>query len=291
MADIYLLIVTLLAATGWIFSKEALVGLPPLLFIATRFFLAGVIVAIFCIPALRRLSRQECLVSLKAGFLLAAGMACWIHGLHHNHHVGEGAFLTSMAVVLIPLVARFWFNETPSRGTWLALPVSLIGLGFLSLNNGFQFEPGQVYFLIAAILFAIQFNVNTQAVAKVGVLPLTAIQLMVVGVCSFILSCLTETWPSSISAPIWGWLLASAMIATSVRFLLQTYAQGMAPASHAAVILTIEPIWAALLAGFWFGEKMTLYQFIGCGCIFTALIISRWRWVVMLLKAPTPKSH
>ena len=109
-----------------------------------------------------------------------------------------------------------------------------------------------------------------------------------VGIVAFALSSYSEPWPETVGASIWGWLLASAIIATSARFLLQTYAQSLAPASHAAVILTIEPIWTALLAGLWFGETMTLFQLIGCGCIFTALLVSRWRWIMLLLK---PNAH
>lgn len=284
VADFLLLIVTLLAAAGWMFSKEALVGLPPLLFIGTRFFLAGLVIALFCLPSLKRLSKSGYWQGIKVGLLFAAAMTCWVNGLFHIHHVGEGAFITSMAVVLIPIFARIWFNERPPLSTWLALPMACLGLGFLSLNNGFRLESGQLFFLVAAVFFAVHFNMITQVVNEVGALPLTAIQLMVVGVITFSLSSGIEQWPTQVEPAILMWLLASALIATSLRFFIQTYAQGMAPASHTALILTIEPVWTALVAGFWLGETMSLFQLIGCSCIFTALLISRWRWVMMLFR-------
>ncbi len=282
MADFLLLIVTLLAAGGWMFSKEALIGLPPLLFIGIRFILAGSVIAFCCLPTLKRLGKQAYWQSIKAGLMFAAAISCWIHGLFYIDHVGEGAFITSMAVVLIPVFARLWFKERPSTSTWVALPVAVLGLGFLSLNNGFRLESGQVFFLMAAVLFALQFNMITQVVNQVGALPLTAIQLMIVGLVNLTLSAATEQWPTGVAMPIVGWVLASALIATSLRFFIQTYAQSLAPASHAALILTIEPVWTALLAGFWLGESMTTYQLVGCSCIFAALLISRWRWVMLL---------
>lgn len=284
MADFLLFIVTLLAAAGWMFSKEALVGLPPLLFIGIRFFLAGITIALFCLPALKRLTRQGYLDAIKVGLLFAGAMTCWVHGLFHIHHVGEGAFITSTAVVLIPVIARIWFNERPPLSTWMALPISCLGLAFLSLNNGFQIESGQIYFLMAALIFAVHFNMITKVVANINALPLTAIQLIVVGIVTFTLSATTETWPNHVDTSIVLWLLASALIATSLRFFIQTYAQGLASASHAALILTVEPIWTALVAVFWLDETMTNYQLVGCACIFAALVISRWRWVVQMLR-------
>ena len=266
------------------FSKEALMGLPPLLFIGSRFFLAGVVIALFCLPVLRNLSRKAWWQGIKVGLMFSAAMSCWIHGLYHIKHVGEGAFITSMAVVMIPVIARLWFHERPAMSTWLALPVAITGLGFLSLNNGFRLESGQVFFLMAAVIFAVHFNMITQVVNQVGALPLTAIQLIVVGIVTFTLSAATESWPSQVSFDIAGWVLASALIATSLRFFIQTHAQGLAPASHAALILTVEPVWTALLARFWLGESMTMFQLTGCSLIFAALVISRWRWVMLLVR-------
>ena len=120
--------------------------------------------------------------------------------------------------------------------------------------------------------------------AEVPALALTSIQLMVVGAVALVVSGFIEEWPVEVSGNIWGWLLASAIIATSLRFYLQTFAQGLAPASHAAVILTLEPIWTTLLAGWWFGETMSFMQLAGCGLIFSALLINRWQWVKLAIK-------
>ena len=287
-ADLLLVIVTLLAAAGWIFSKEALQGLPPILFIGIRFLLAGLILALLGQKSFAKLSAKGLKRSLMTGAIFAMAMVCWIMGLFNAEHIGEGAFITSTAVVLVPIMARWIFGEHPALSTWLALPIAMTGLAFLSLNlsgnNGFHLETSQIFFLSAAVIFALHFNLNTRMVAEVPALVLTSIQLMVVGVVALVISLLTEEWPQTVEGTIWGWLLASAIIATSLRFFLQTFAQGLAPASHAAVILTIEPIWTTLLAGVWFGEQMTTTQLVGCGLIFSALLVNRWQWVRLLIK-------
>lgn len=287
-ADLLLIIVTLLAAAGWIFSKEALQGLPPILFIGIRFLLAGSVLALLGQKSFAKLSAKGFKRSLMTGAVFAAAMVCWIMGLFNTKHIGEGAFITSTAVVLVPIMARWVFGEHPALSTWLALPIALTGLAFLSLdlsgNNGLHLETSQIFFLSAAVIFSLHFNLNTRMVAEVPALVLTSIQLMVVGVVALVISLLTEEWPQAVAGDIWGWLLASAIIATSLRFFLQTFAQGLAPASHAAVILTIEPIWTTLLAGAWFGEQMTTTQLMGCGLIFSALLVNRWQWVRLLIK-------
>lgn len=91
------------------------------------------------------------------------------------------------------------------------------------------------------------------------------------------LGLLLEPAPGLPDLNILGWLLASVLIATCLRFWLQVKAQGLATASHAAVILTLEPVWASLAGLLWFGQYMSFLQLLGCGVIFSALLISRWR--------------
>ena len=160
LSDLLLLLVTLLAAGGWIFSKEALQGVAPLSFLGIRFLLAGLLLGALCLPQLTRMSRPQWRLSLAMGLLFAVALMCWINGLFQSDHVGEGAFITSLGVVLVPVVATLIFRDTPEGSTWLALPVAVSGLACLSLNNGFRFEQAQVLFMVAAVMFAVHFNSN-----------------------------------------------------------------------------------------------------------------------------------
>ncbi|MDO6563455.1 DMT family transporter [Amphritea sp. 1_MG-2023] len=285
-ADFLLLLVTLIAAAGWIFSKEALQEMPPLLFIGVRFLLAG---AILLIPAYK-----GCLDLLNAralkpvfglGLLMSSALLCWIMGLYHGHHLGEGAFITSMGVILVPLMAWLTYRERAQRSTWLSLPVAIAGLGLLSLEGGLSLAAGQFWFLCAALLFSVHFVLVSKMALMVPAIVLTAVQLLVVGSGGIIVSAVFESWPESVSDSAIGWVVASAVIATSLRFAIQTYAQSLAPASHVALIMTLEPVWAALLAAIIYAEVMTGLQLAGCGLIFMAMLVSRWRWLQPLYYA------
>ncbi len=277
-ADALILLVTLIAAAGWAFSKEALQGLPPLLFIGVRFLLAGLLLVAIGSSQLRRLNSADLRRTGATGAVMGIAMLSWILGLHHASNMGVGAFITSLGVVLAPVVGWALFSVRVTTSTWIAVMVAAVGLGCLSLEGGLSFAPSDLYFLAAACAFAVHFNLNTRYAARIPVMALTAVQLTIAGGMALSISILTERWPTAVSAEVIGWLMASTFIATSLRFFLQIKAQGMAPLSHTAIIMTLEPVWTALVGRTWFGERMSRMQLIGCAIIFCALLINRWRW-------------
>ncbi len=302
-SDLLLLVVTLFAAISWMFSKEAVLLMPPLMFMAARFLIAGAVLAFFAWRSLMKLSLDQLRRSVGVGLVFGTAMTCWVMGLVHGTSLGEGAFLTSLGVVIVPIIARLVFREAQPPSTWLAIPIAVAGLALLSLENGFRPEAGQIFFVLAASIFALYFNLNTRAANqrtvvnrlgktvekhRVPALPLTAIALLTVGVLTLVESLLLEPWQPTLGnlTPIlvW-WVAASAVIGTAGRFLLQTLAQSLSANSHGVVILVLEPVWVALFAAAWFGESMKAIQLGGCGLIFAALIVNRWAVLSKALKA------
>ncbi|MFB9885709.1 DMT family transporter [Balneatrix alpica] len=276
-ADALLILVTVIAACGWIFSKEALQGLPPLLFIGVRFILAGMVIAVVAGARFRQLDVSQWRHAGLASLLMGVAMICWILGLFYGQYLAEGAFLTSLGAILVPLLARLLFKDPLPLSLWLALPFAIAGLAALSLRDGLRLELGSIFFLSSALLFALHFNLMSRSSGRIHALPLTAIQLLGVGLTSLLVSSLTESWPEQVEWNVLGWLLASAFIATSLRFFLQVYAQGLTSASSAALWMTLEPVWTTLLAALWFAEVLSPQQYLGCGLIFASVLISKGR--------------
>lgn len=297
-SDLLLVAVTLLAALGWVFSKESIALMPPLLFMGIRFLLAAIFLACIGSTQLRQLTAQHVVRSARVGTVFGVAMLFWVLGLAHSESMGEGAFLTSLGVLLVPLVARLCFAEPVSSSTWLALPVALSGMALLSMANGFVVNSGQLLYLLAALCFALFFTLNSRAVtvtarAKQGQhgsaelsavhpLALTTISLTTVGLVTLTAALLLESGQALAvqwSPALWAWLLASALLGTAVRFWLQTYAQSLTSQTSGAVLLILEPIWVALFAALWFGETLTFLQVLGCLVIFLALLVNRWQTV------------
>ncbi|WP_409522948.1 DMT family transporter [Nitrincola sp. MINF-07-Sa-05] len=282
-SDLLLVLVTLLAGLGWVFSREALLGMAPLFFIGVRFLCASLILAVPGWTGLRHLAAESWRRALLTGVVMGLAMCLWIMGLQHTENMGIGAFLTSLGVVLIPIVGKVLFGAPTARSTWVAVVIALAGLACLRLEGGFSLSLSDLYFLGAAVVFSLHFNLNSRYAARLPALPLTAIQLGVTGLLALALSLLLEPTPEVPGSAVIGWLLASIVIGTCMRFFIQVKAQGMAPVSHAAVIMTLEPVWTSLLGVFWFAETMTVIQLFGCCLIFGALLVSRWR---LLLRRP-----
>lgn len=283
-AELILVLVTIIAAFGWIFSKEALAGLPPIFFLGVRFVIAGVVLFFVGARFFKGIRWQDLKGAIIVGAVMSVAMMFWIVGLDQASNIGVGAFINSLGVILVPVFARLLFKEQPARSIWVALPVAVIGLACLALGNDLSFEWAQLYFFIAAVTFALQFNLLTRMSTKLHVLVLTAIQLFTAGVIMLVVSPTVEEIPHTVSLSIVGWFLASTLIATSLRFLLQTYAQSLTPASNAAVIMNLEPVWTALLAAMWFSESMTALQASGCSLIFLAMLVSKWKQVCAFLR-------
>jgi len=274
-ADLLLLLTTILAAIGWILSREVVQSLSPLLFMALRFILAGLVLTALGGSAMRSFTPAQWKSAGMVGVFFGFAMTFWILGLERATHVGVGAFLTSLGVVMVPLISLL-FGERPGPYVFLSIPFVIAGLACLSLDTEFHLGLAEMLFLLSALFIALMFILNSRAAARIPVLPLTAVQLLVTGMITGLGSLLLETWNFDQPTEVWGYLIAAALLATSLRFLVQTRAQGMAPSSHTAIIMTLEPVWTAIFASVIFAETMSPLQFSGCLLIFLAMLVNRW---------------
>lgn len=276
-ADFLLVLTTLIAACGWIFSREAVAGMPVFAFLGLRFLIAGFILLPFC----RRNDVRQLLhhfpAALISGGWQAANMLLWIYAVAITPSLGEGAFIMSLSMLFVPLVAWGMLSVRPSGAFWASLPLAVIGLALLTLRSGLTWDVSQLVFLLAAIVQAVYFCYNSHYAHMIPLLPLAACQLFCTGIAGMTVSGIWEFWPAQISWSIWGWLVASALVATSLRFWVQLKGQSMTSAANAALIMLLEPVLTVLAAALWYGERMPAQQIWGGMLILAALFYYRWR--------------
>lgn len=181
----------------------------------------------------------------------------------------------SLSMLFVPIVAWVMFRQKPQRIFWLSLPIAVIGLACLSLADGWKQSASQLWFLIAALMLALHFNVNSKYSQKLPVLLLTCIQLFWAGCLGLIVSYFMETFPSEVDTSIWWWFALSTLLATSLRYVMQTMGQKFVQAGNAALIMILEPVWTVVLSILWYGEVLTTNKFIGCLLILLSLVIYR----------------
>ncbi|MGF1760861.1 DMT family transporter [Photobacterium sagamiensis] len=274
-ADLILVATTMLAAAGWIFSKEAIQGLPPFGFIGLRFVLASFFLLPFCYSSLRKVSRGDLGRAMGVGCLLASALLLWIYAISESDTLGEGAFIMSLSMLFVPLVAWPLFKHRPPRMFWFSLPFAVAGLVLLSLGNGWQQSASQIWFVLAAVMLAVHFNFNSRFAQRIPTLLLTGIQLFVTGIMGLGVSLSIETWPEQVNIDIWGWFAMSVLIATSLRYVMQTTGQKNTTTANAAIIMVLEPMWTVFLSIIWYGEQMPLNKWLGCTMILLALLVYR----------------
>lgn len=270
-----LVLVTMLAAFGWVCSKQAILAMPPLAFMAIRFLSASILLIPVCFYTHQGIAFTNIPKAVFAGVLQATNTIFWILAISLGGQLGEGSFIMSLSVLMAPIVGWLFFKEKPLSIFWISLPVAVIGLAFLSLSNGWQTNINQLWFFTSAFAQAIFFIFNSRFVQKIAILPLITIQLFCTGFCCLILSILFETWPATVSYITVGWIIGSIFVATILRWALQLLGQKYVPVGNAAIIMILEPIFTTIAGIIIYDEPMSWTKWIGCLLILISLLIYR----------------
>lgn len=277
--EIYLLGATLLAAVGWIASKLVVLEMPGPLFIGVRFFIASLILLPFCFRLIRQLSWSQLLSIAGVGLILSGSLQVWVYAVSITDSLSEGAFITSLAMIIAPFVSWLIFRVKPNRAFWLSFPVSIIGMLLLTLTNGWSFEESQGYFLLASILLSLHFVMNKRVTNNVKPIASICIQLFMVGVSGMAFAAITGQPEFEITGSLIFWFTVSAVVATAIRYLLQTLGQHSVNMEVAALIMILEPVWTLILSVTLLGEMVELQKLAGgaviIGSLFCYIRLSR----------------
>ena len=269
--EAYLLGATLLAAVGWIASKLVVLEMPGPLFIGVRFFIASLILLPFCFRLIRQLSWSQLLGIAGVGLILSGSLQVWVYAVSITDSLSEGAFITSLAMIIAPFVSWLIFRVKPNRAFWLSFPISIIGMLLLTLTNGWAFEESQIYFLLASIMLSLHFVMNKRVTNNVKPIASICIQLFMVGISGMAFAAMTEQPEFEITGSLVFWFTVSAVVATAIRYLLQTVGQHSVNMEVAALIMILEPVWTLILSVTMLGETVELQKLVGGAVIIGAL--------------------
>lgn len=265
---------TALWGSTFFLIKDLLTRLPALDLLAVRFAIAGVAVALL---AGRRLAlpRRELAVGVGLGLLYGAAQVLQTVGLARTPATVSG-FITGLYVVATPLLAALVLRVRTPATTWVAAGLATAGLAALSLR-GFSIGTGELLTLASALVYAGHILALGRFSRPGSALGLSAVQLLVVAaVCT-----VAAVWPGvgapGLSLPAgaadWWAMLYLALAAGAVTMVLQTWAQARVEPSRAAVIMAMEPVWAAAFAVALGGETITVRLVIGGASILAAMYL------------------
>ena len=222
-------------------------------FLAWRFLIAGGLLAAARPRALTTLGRRGWAQGVALGLALAAGYALQTFGLRQIPAAVSG-FLTGLQVVLVPLVLWAMLRRRPAKPVWAATALAMAGLAAISLGDlgargaaSGSTAAGELLTLGSALLFALQIVGLGRWSTADRAFGLASVQLLTVAACS-VVATLPEgpTVPSG--AGTWAAIGATAIAATAIAFVVQSWAQSQISATRTAVILALEPVFATACA-------------------------------------------
>jgi len=269
-ATVALVGVTAVWGSTFVVMKAAIARQPESDFLATRFTVATICMILVRPRVLRRLNREMLLHGSLLGIALGLGYISQTYGLRITSAAVSG-FITGMFVVFTPLIGAGILRRRVNKWTWLAVALATIGLGLLSLH-GFSIGRGEALTLLCALGFALHIVGLGEWSALHDSYVIAIIQLAVVSILCWIIA-LTHGYQAPPDFGVWGAVILTAIFATALAFLIQTWAQSLMAPTRAAVIMTMEPVFAGFFAVLLGGEHLTAKIVIGGFFVIAAMYL------------------
>ncbi len=261
-ADFLLVLVTMAWGSSYLLMKFGLGTIPPFCLILLRFGIGFLAVVPFFSGRLRKTGRRELKISALLGFLLFLCFAAMLYGLKRTS-ASSAAFLNASAVVMVPVFHAVLLRKMPEKPVIFGSLATMAGIGFLSLEGGFSIQPGDLWCIISAVLYASHILVTSWAVRRTDSLRIGIWQLFFAALFAGAASFLLETPALPKSPAGWGAILGLALICSSFGLVSQSVAQRYTTPEHVSLLFSLEPVFSAIFAFFLTGEIFTARELAG----------------------------
>lgn len=278
-ADLILLAITIVWGASFPLMKIMLDYVPAYAYLSMRFLLAAVVLAAIFHKNLLKINRRVLLYGCIIGVFMFGGMAFQVVGLYTTSASNSG-FITGLNVVMVPLFAAVMLKKRPDRASFIGITVAFIGLFFLSGGLSFNFNEGDFLTFLCAICWAFQIIFIDKFTQSEDAALLAIIQLAFIGIASSAFWVTFDTGkPLEINGTVIGIILFTAVLGSALAFGGQTIAQKDTTPAHTALILTAEPVFAAMFAMIipnaqGVTEMPSLIKIVGCLLILSGMLVS-----------------
>lgn len=282
--SLYLLLATVIWGSTFVAQSVGMDHVGPFTFQAIRCAMAVVGLLPFILFADRGKRDGQTFFSRFADkHLVKAGILCGIPLFFASNlqqlglvevDAGKSAFLTAMYIVFVPIIGLI-LGKKPSPMIPVSVVLAVAGLYFLSCMGVTSVSAGDLCLIGCAVAFAIQITMVDRFAPKVDALRLNCIQALVCAVLSAAVMVFTEspTWAGIRGS--WWPMCYAGFLSMGVAYSLQIVGQKRLEASVASLIMSLESVFAALFGWLLLHERMTVWELLGCGLVFAAVILSQ----------------
>ncbi len=293
-ADLTLAFCTLLWGATFVVVKNALDHASVFLFLAARFSLAAALMAAVRPRAVLHWTRQELVAGLALGLVMFGGYGFQTAGLQYTTAAKSG-FVTGSSVVLVPLLSAVFWRKPLPRWAFLGAAAAVVGLYFLTVpaEGLTKLNRGDLLTFGAAALYALHIILVGEYTRRHSVSALSVLQVS---------ACAVLAWLTAGSAAALGWqaprfawrweLLAGiavcAVLATALAFSLQLWAQQYTTSGHAAILFTLEPVFAVITSYLVLGERLGLRSMVGAAFVLGGILLAELLGPPVAPESPEP---
>jgi drug/metabolite transporter (DMT)-like permease len=269
-----LTVATLVWGVSFVITRGAVQDVPPLLFVGLRFGTAAVLVATVTRPRMFRLTRTEVSAGGRIAIVMFGSYGVQAIAMHLGVTSGRAAFISALYVPIVPLLQLLILKRQPSRSTWAGIGLALAGLLLMAGPLGHEHAGAtDLLMLVSAVSIASEILLIGRYALRVDPRRLTVVECAALA-----LICLAAT---ALTTPLWpklepAWILSALGLglASAGLQIAANWAQRFVPPAQAALLYTMEPVWAALF-GAMAGERMSPMAMAGGALILASLVVSR----------------
>ncbi len=286
--EVLLLTAAIIWGSGFVAQRKAMDGMQPFAFIALRFFMGCLVLLpaliakgssgeLASVPrqSLEVFIRKQLLPGVIMGSLMFAGTSMQQLGIMTTT-ASKAGFLTSLYLVLVPIIGLF-LGKKSNVWVWMGMVLALTGVYFLSVDQEFSIQSGDIFMIIGALFWAIQILALDHFGSKMDSLELAFGQFLVTAILGLIVSLLIESGPMVPGIDAWVPLLYSGVIAVGIGFTLQVFGQNKVDPALAALIMSLEAVFALLGGMLLLGERLSGREWFGCVLMLSGVILVQLR--------------
>jgi drug/metabolite transporter (DMT)-like permease len=223
--------------------------------------------------------------SVAAGIFLFAAAGFQQIGLQYTSSANSG-FITGFYILFVPLIGIF-FGHRATNSLWGAILVCLAGLYLLSVSEDFVVSKGDLLTLICAVLWACQILVIDHVAGKGDPIQIALLQFAICAVLSLAAGVLFENCTFSQIQAAWGAIAYAGIMSVGIAFTMQVVCQKRCSPGPAAILMSLEAVFAALAGYLVLNQTPTSRAMVGCGLILCGVLIVQLAPMRRNLKAAT----
>src|SRR5258708_5889357 len=267
-----LIFVTMIWDSTFLIVQDTIKLVGPFTFLTMRFGIGALVLAVIFHKRLAQITRTEIITGSIIGLFLFGAYALQTTGLQYTTSSKAG-FITGMYVPLVAILAVPILRQKPTLDSMLGVLLSVAGLSLISINSSFQFSIGLGELLVmgCAVCSALHVIFISKFAPRVDAMNLAIIQIAFTAVFSFIAMPLAREPFVLPPLPVWGSALFMGVAATAFALAVMNRVQQFVSSTHATLIYALELVWVGML-GYLAGEQLSLFAWIGCGCILLGMI-------------------